>query len=218
MHCPKCGCQHETLDNFCRNCGNTLTGSPHATNSSLSGNSSFNAGQNNLIMGNNISFNNVKSEPITYVAREKITPLSLRGHPVKVAWVIVSGAFGFLGSIASILSMQVMHYQIYVIFLLVFSSIVLAIGITLHKRRFARFPFSINFESNKSGEIFITRIGGSCPNCDGSLKLREVESEGNKTTIVLCTRNPKHRWNFDPTMLDDLEPQETADMDSPSTS
>lgn len=204
MHCPKCGTGHESEDRFCRSCGAPLS-SPSIHNTSISGDHGFNAGQNNVITGNNISVGGENSEPVAYIDRVKTTPVTLGDHPVKVAWVIISGVLGIVGSIASIWSAWATDYQYLWLLLLGLSGTALLIGIALDRMRFARLPHFINLESNKSGDIFITKIGGSCPKCDGALKLREVGPKGNKTTIVRCTRNPDHLWGFDPTVLGDLE-------------
>ena len=203
MHCPKCGNEHESLDRFCRGCGATLS-SPPIQNTSTSGNQSFNAGQNNVITGNTISVGGGNSEPVAYIDRVKTTPVTLGGHPVKVAWVIISSVLGIISSIAGIWSAWATTYQYLWLLLIGLCGTALIIGIALSRMRFARLPPFINLESNKSGEIFITKIGGVCPKCDGVLKLREVGPKGNKTTIVRCTRNPDHLWRFDPTVLGDL--------------
>ncbi|OQS30408.1 zinc ribbon domain-containing protein [Chromobacterium violaceum] len=203
MHCSNCGSLHDREDRFCKSCGCALV-DLGVRNSSISGDQSFNAGQNNIISGNNISVGVGNSEPIAYIERVKITPLSLGGHPVKVAWVIVSSLLGIVGSVASIWSVWATAYQYLWMLLLGLSGTSLLIGVALNRMRFARFPPFVNFESKKSGEIFVTKIGGLCPKCDGALKLREVGPKGNKTTIVRCTRNPDHSWGFDPTVLGDL--------------
>jgi hypothetical protein len=103
MHCPKCGNEHESQDRFCRGCGAPLSSSP-IENISTSGDQSFNAGQNNVITGNNISVGGGNSEPVAYIDRVKTTPVTLGGHPVTVAWVIISSVLGIFSSIASIWS------------------------------------------------------------------------------------------------------------------
>jgi hypothetical protein len=204
MDCVKCGTECETEDRFCRNCGSSLSAGG-IQNTSTTGDQSFNAGQNNVITGNNISVGGENSEPVAYIDRVKTTPITLGGHPVKVAWVISSGVLGIVGSIASIWSAWATTYQFLWLLLLGLSGTAFLIGIALNRMRFARLPPFINLESNKSGDIFSTKIEGSCPKCDGMLKLREVGPKGNKSTIVRCTRNPDHYWRFDPTVLG--EPQ-----------
>ncbi|TAL87044.1 MAG: zinc ribbon domain-containing protein [Rhodanobacter sp.] len=200
MHCPKCGSEHESKDRFCRNCGTSLSNSS-IQNTSTSGDQSFNAGQHNVITGNHISVGGGNSDPVAYIDRVKTTPITLGGHPVKVVWVIISSVLGIVGSIASIWSAWATTYQFLWLLILVLSGTVLLIGIALSRMRFARLPPFINLESNRSGEIFFTKIEGSCPKCDGVLKLREVGPKDNKYTIARCTRNPDHYWHFDPTVL-----------------
>jgi hypothetical protein len=200
MHCTKCGTEHETEDRFCRSCGTSLS-AVGIQNTSTTGDQSFNAGQNNIITGNNISIGNGNGEPKAYIDRVKTIPITLGGHPIKVAWVITSSVLGVVGSIASIWSAWATNYQFLWLLLLGLSGAALLVGISLNRMRFARLPPFINLESNKSGEIFSTKIEGSCPKCDGMLKLREVGQKDHKITIVRCTRNPDHYWRFDPTVL-----------------
>lgn len=200
MHCTKCGTVHETEDRFCRNCGSPLSAGV-IQNTSTTGDQSFNAGQHNVITGNNISVGGGNSEPIAYIDRVKTTPITLGGHPVKVAWVITSSVLGIVSSIASIWSAWATTFQYFWLLLLGLSGTALLVGIALNRIRFVRLPPFINLESNKSGEIFSTKIEGSCPKCDGVLKLRDAGPKDNKTTIVRCTRNPDHYWRFDPTVL-----------------
>lgn len=200
MHCVKCGTKYETEDRFCRNCGFSLSVGG-IQNTSTTGDQSFNAGQNNVITGNNISVGGGNSEPVAYIDRVKTTPITLGGHPIKVAWVLTSSVLGIVGSVASILSTWATTYQYLWLLLLGLSGMSLLIGIALNRMRFARLPPFINLESNKTGEIFSTKIEGSCPKCDGVLRLREVGPKDNKITIVRCTRNPDHFWRFDPTVL-----------------
>jgi len=200
MHCVKCETEHEAKDRFCRNCGSPLSAGS-VQNTSTTGDKSFNAGQNNVIIGNNISVGGGNFEPVAHIDRVKTTPITLGGHPVKVAWLITSSVLGIVGSVASILSTWATTYQYLWLMLLGLSGTALLIGIALNRMRFFRLTPFINFESNKAGEIFSTKIEGSCPKCDGVLKLRDVGPKDRKITIVRCTRNPDHFWRFDPTVL-----------------
>lgn len=200
MHCFNCGAKYENEDQFCRKCGITLSAGGRK-NTSTTGDQSFNAGQNNIITDNKIYIGAKNSEPVACIDRLKTTPITLGGHPIKVAWIIISSTLSIIGSITRILSTWETNYQYLWLLLLGLSGTALLIGITLNRMRFVRLPPFINLESNKAGEIFSTKIGGSCPKCDGTLKLRDVGPQNNKTTIVCCTRNPNHYWHFDPTVL-----------------
>lgn len=202
MQCTKCKTEHKTEDRFCRICGSPLSVGG-VQNTSTTGDQSFNAGQHNVITGNNISVGGGNSEPVAYIDRVKTTPITLGGHPVKVAWVITSSVLGIVSSIASIWSAWATTFQYLWLLLLGLSGTALLVGIALNRIRFARLPPFINLESNKSGEIFSTKIEGLCPKCDGVLKLRDVGPKNNKATIVRCTRNPDHYWRFDPTVLEE---------------
>jgi hypothetical protein len=176
-----------------------------------SGSHSINIGSSNSIENSNIHVGDVhnhghsNTEPVAVIDRVFSTPLSILGAPVKASWLIVSGAIGFIGSIASIASLW-QHLSFWFVLLLSFAMFCLIIGIAMERHRFIRIPYlPFNFEADKSGKLFITKIEGNCPLCDGKLKLRDIGPKGNKTTYVRCTRNPDHIWNFDFTVFD--EPQ-----------
>jgi hypothetical protein len=149
-------------------------------------------------------FGGVNHEPIVYIDRVKTTPLTIAGHPVKVAWLIFSGSLGAVGSVASIWSAWATTHPYFWIILFGFSGMALLLGLQLSRQRFSRFPPFFNLESSKTGEIYLTKVEGECPKCNGTLKLREVGPKGYRITLVCCTRNPDHKWRFDPTVLEDI--------------
>lgn len=200
MYCPKCSTSHELADRFCRQCGTGLS-SPTINNTSTSGDHSFNAGQHNTFSGNTISFESVNDEPQACIDRVKTRQLTLAGHPLKVSWMILSGGLGFVGSIASIWSVWPGGVGAISPILVGCSGSLILLGVVLRKQRFARLGQFLTIESNKAGAVFLTKIEGNCPKCDGTLKLRNVGEKEHRTTIVRCTRNPDHFWLFDPTVL-----------------
>jgi len=180
-------------------------------NNISSGSHSINLGSSSSVENSNLHIGDVhnhdrsKHEPTAVIDRIYSKPVSILGAPIKAGWLIVSGAIGFIGSIASIVSLWP-HLTIWFVFLFLFAIFCLIIGITMVRQRFIRIPYlPFNFEADKSGKLFITKIEGNCPHCDGKLKLRDIGPKDNKTTYVRCTRNPKHIWNFDFTIFD--EPQ-----------
>jgi len=207
MYCPRCSVSHDDLDLFCRQCGKPLTASTEH-NVSRSGDHSFNGGQHNVFTGNTISFEASRGEPEAYIDRIKTSPLTIAGQPVKATWLILSGALGMIGSIASIWSVWQSTTQYFWLLLMGLSMVALVLGMALSRQRFARLSQFLTFESDKAGNVFLTKIEGKCPKCDGDLKLRDIGKRENKVTIVRCTRNPGHYWGFDPTVLG--EPEATA--------
>lgn len=189
------------LDRFCSHCGKSHSDSTQH-NISTSGDGSFNAGQQNVFTGNTIHMEPRRDpEPHAYIDRVKTSPLTVAGHPIKAAWITFSGALGMVGSIASIWSVWQSTTQYFWIFLMAFSMVTLLVGVSLSRQRFTRISQFLTFESNQAGDVFLTKIEGKCPKCDGVLKLRDIGEKEQRTTIVRCTRNPDHSWLFDPTVL-----------------
>jgi hypothetical protein len=87
------------------------------------------------------------------------------------------------------------------LFPITISLIAFGVGSLLSRFRFVWMPL-FNFESSKTGGVYLTKIGGDCPLCDGKLKVRLTNTQ--KNMVVRCTRNPDHFWRFDPTVLKDL--------------
>ena len=202
MYCTYCSASHNELDRFCSQCGKSLADSTQH-NISTSGDRSFNAGQHNVFTGNTINLEPSRndSEPQAYIDRVKTRPLMVAGHPVKAAWILYSGALGMVGSIASIWSVWQSTPQYFWIFLMGLSMVTLVVGMGLSRQRFTRLSQFLTIESNKAGDVFLTKIEGKCPKCDGVLKLRDIGEKEQRATIVRCTRNPDHSWLFDPTIL-----------------
>jgi len=205
MYCQNCSSRNEEQANFCSHCGSSLR-SYVINNSSVSGDASFNAGQNNIITGN-ITVGTSGAKSVALIERTKVTPFVIAGHPIKVACVMASGALagvlGVAGNIASILSVWPANPISQTSFMVVaiFGVLLFVAGFELRRKLFIRINSLINIESNRERRIYFTRIGGFCLKCDGKLKLRRVGEERNKTVILRCTRNPDHWHTFDPTVL-----------------
>ncbi len=175
-----------------------------------SGSHSINLGSRNSVSNSSLHIGDVHNychnqAPIAVIDRVNTKPLTILGNPVKAGWLVVSGVVGFIGSIASIVSLW-QHLSFWFVLLLSFSFFCLTIGIALSRQRFIRIPYlPYNIEADKVGKVFFTKIEGKCPLCDGRLKLRDIGPKDNKVTHVRCTRNPEHIWRFDFTVLN--EPQ-----------
>ena len=201
MYCKKCGNEVSVIDNFCGKCGKQLT-----SENTAEGDGSVNIAGNNTISNIRLHVGDVyqseRPEDTAYIDRTYVKAITLAGSPVKTSWLIVSGLVGFVGSLASIFSVLGSTWQFLFVVVLSLSMFLFLNGILLWKSRFSRLKW-FNLESNKDGEVFLTKIGGNCPRCDGVLKLADIKvSQNSSKTFVRCTRNIDHIWNFDPTVLD----------------
>jgi hypothetical protein len=201
MHCTKCGREVSESDNFCGNCGKSLA----ATNNA-EGDGSVNIAGSNTISDSHLHVGDVyqadRPEETAYIDRSYVKALSVAGSPVKTSWLIISGLVGFVGSWASIFSVFGSSWQFLFLILVALSMFLLLNGVILWKSGFSRLKW-FNLESNDDGEVFLTKIAGSCPKCKGSLKLVDIKvSQNSSKTYVRCSRNRDHIWSFDPTVLD----------------
>lgn len=178
-------------------------------NSINSGSHSINIGSGNSIENSNLHVGDVHnygsshSQPIAIIDRVHSKPITVLGTPIKAGWLVVSGIVGFIGSIASIVSLW-QYLSFWFVLLLSLAVFCLIFGIALMNHRFIRIPYlPFNLEADRTGQVFITKIEGNCPLCDGKLKLRDIGPKERKVTYVRCTRNPDHIWNFDFTVLDE---------------
>jgi hypothetical protein len=202
-NCTNCGNKLRQKDRFCSHCGHSLTEQAQEINIS-SGDYSINLGQYNHLTDNTINIATSNIEPKAYIERMTLKPLAVLGSHLKVGWVLFSGIVSLLGSIASIFGF-VGSSSTFLFYIAMIASILTAsVAGTLLRTRFATIPPFINFESDDRGYIYTSRIEGECPKCTGRLKLRSIGPKGHRQTVVRCTRNPDHLWNFDPTVLGDI--------------
>ena len=202
MHCTECGKEASDQAKYCSECGHSLK-SPDLN--ITSGDNSVNFGHQNQVSGNTININQSGDDTERAVIdRTKVKPLSIAGTQLKASWILISGLLGFFGSIASILGFIETDYQFFFILSMAIGVVLFPVGMILLQTKHLSFPPFFNLESGSQGEIYITKIEGSCPKCTGKLKLRSIGPKNNKTTVVRCTRNPDHIWGFDPTVLPDL--------------
>ncbi|MFT4927393.1 MAG: hypothetical protein ACI8WB_003500 [Phenylobacterium sp.] len=204
MFCKGCGQEVADNDAFCGKCGQALA-TVHSRNEVL-GDGSINLAGNNNIAGSHLHvgdvYKNENQEKTAYIDREYFKPVVIAGTPVKTSWLVISGLLGFIGSCASIYSVLGSSFQFVFLVLLAFSMFLFLNGVQLSRTRFSRLKW-FNLEANKDGEIFISKVKGYCPKCDGTLRLVDLEVAKNRyKTYVRCTRNSDHTWKFDPTVLD----------------
>ncbi|CAM3144263.1 zinc ribbon domain-containing protein [Vibrio mytili] len=203
MYCKKCGNEVEETDHFCSKCGSKLSGESQ----SASGDGSVNIAGANKIDNSNIHigdiYENSPDGETAYIDRTYVKRFELAGSQVKASWFTFSGAVGFLGSLASIFSLWATNWQYVGLLIFALSFSLLMFGLTLKRIRFVRLPITkYNLEANVDGLVFITKVEGACPKCDGKLELVDIKVAQDTTkTFVRCNRYGKHIWEFDPTVL-----------------
>jgi hypothetical protein len=203
MYCKNCGQEVVVGDAFCSKCGKALAAN---SGNEVIGDGSINLAGSNNITGSHLHvgdvYQNESQEETAYIDREYFKPVVVAGTPVKTSWLTISGILGLIGSCASIYSVLGNSLQFVFLVLLAFSMFLFLSGVKLSRTRFVRMKW-FNLEANKEGEIFISKVTGHCPKCDGTLSLVDLEVVKNRyKTYVRCTRNSDHTWQFDPTVLD----------------
>jgi hypothetical protein len=202
VHCTKCRNIVSETNNFCGNCG-----WPIPNSNCNEGDGSINMAGSNSISNSNFHVGDVyQIEPLeekAYIERSFIKPIAIGRSPVKTSWLIVSGLVSFIGSLASIFSVLGDSWQFLFFVVLALSMFLLFNGVILWRTRFSRLKW-FNLESNKDGEVFLTKVSGNCPKCDGALRLVDlkVSQSSSSKSFVRCSRNTDHIWNFDHTVLD----------------
>jgi hypothetical protein len=179
-----------------------------------SGSGSINIGQHNTIADAQLHIGDVhhhhqggQHEPIAYIHRSKVARLSIFGASIKAGWVVTIAVLGLIGSIASAASDWPTSITVWHCLLGAGLIFLLSVGVALRRHGFCRHPLIPgNLEADASGRVFLTKVEGTCPKCGGTLRLRELGTPDQRTTVVRCNRNPGHEWDFDFTVLG--EPQE----------
>ena len=181
----------------------------------------------------NIIINTSKSEPSNneyQLERTYVKPLLIGNKHVKSWWLSITGAIGFIGSLASIVGLMYTAMQsipasfsimqsgealpiftrtvisIIVVLLisLIFTSIFVFSKVLKHRKFFYIPLLKINLEVDKNGRIYKTKIIGKCGICNGSANVRKYGPEDDRKVRIVCTENPDHHWDFDKTELQDL--------------
>lgn len=214
--CGNCAFQLDPLDDFCRRCGTSAKSQPHLDATTQTGEGSLNIGIGNLPNANihvGDRYETKSPEVTAYIDRTLAREVKVGNNTVKISWLIISGGLGVVGSIASILSywpsltspsLNTPRLPSIWLWIGVISLLILGIGILLYKYRFVKLGW-INVEADNSGQLYLTKVGGVCPRCNSTLKLKDVGPKDHKVTMVVCDRNPtQHQWHFDPTVLPDM--------------
>ncbi|AYP22507.1 zinc ribbon domain-containing protein [Pantoea agglomerans] len=173
MFCNKCGSSISETVNYCGQCGEDLRVTKGGVNQSIAGDNGFSAGQYNNFTGNTINLGVKDEKPIAIIDRKYEKPVKFMGKHIKTAWLMVAGLVGFLANLATLFSSIGTPSNNNLLFglLIGFSLFLLSLGFLLKKFRFVHLLFGTNVESDKSGYVYITKVGGDCPLCDGQLKL-----------------------------------------------
>lgn len=176
-----------------------------------SGSHSINLGSGSSVENSNLHVGDVHNhghphaEPVAVINRVHSKPVTVLGAPIKAGWLVTSGVVGFIGSVASIVGLS-QRLSFGFVLLLTLAGFCLTVGMALLRHRFIRVPYlPFNFEADREGKVFVTKIEGNCPLCDGKLKLRDLGPKDNKVTYLRCTRNPDHIGKFDFTVLNEPE-------------
>ncbi len=148
-------------------------------------------------------------ESIT-LKRSAIYPVTLAGKTVQTKWMITLGMLGLLAGLGLNIYMFLnffmnLDYASIPLIIILFSAVTFAGGMMIHFGKFIHI-WGMNFERGAQGRIYRTKIEGLCPKCKSSLKIYNVGSSENKTTKLVCSRNPvQHSWDFDFTLLPEIE-------------
>jgi hypothetical protein len=142
---------------------------------------------------------------------EVIPALRYEGHqetPIRSRWLVVAGAVGFLGSIASITSLMIDLGPFERIgeipllghpLVLGMSVMLLILGIGL---RGADRPLTFGSRAlylDRDDRIHVAAITGACPikACDGKLQVATLKEGDREVKKLICTRFPeRHQFPF----------------------
>jgi hypothetical protein len=215
LFCPECQNKYKTLE-LCPECSVPLlppTAPQMQQRIEGNGNQGIQVGRDN---NGNIIINPPASQegPTTLIQRETITPLTVAGTPVKNWWLFVSAAIPLIANLLSIIdfwrklptatatqggnSSLLMYGMVVGAFLLITAAI-------LQRGRYMTLPFGRTVERGKDGNLYLTRIGGTCGLCGSPVSVKTVGPKEYRQTRVTCTNNPdQHWWLFDRTVLGDV--------------
>ncbi|MCJ8296628.1 MAG: hypothetical protein HRU06_21355 [Oceanospirillaceae bacterium] len=199
MNCTECGM--ELTESDCEKCGKSQVSKNIAPE-----NGSVDMPASQVLANNQLHVSNVwQGENTTAAAnieRTLVKSIRLGERPVKTLWLIIFGLIGFVGSWATVFSGFGDSWKFLFLTIILLSMCMFLIGIILWRANFLRLKW-FNLESNSDGEIFVTKMSGSCPNCEGSLKLSKLRVAPNfSKTFVRCSKNGDHIWDFDYKVLD----------------
>ncbi|MDR6599317.1 hypothetical protein J2732_000300 [Achromobacter deleyi] len=134
------------------------------------------------------------------LVRTSVIPIALGGRPLKQRWLAAVGAAGLMATIGE----MAFRWGVWWFWLVVPSGFACFIGYRLIRKGFVRLADLINVESDPSGRVYLTTLSGDCPVCNGEVKLKGVGPKQHIKTVIQCTADSTHRWEFDPARLDKL--------------
>ena len=201
MKCSECGKEVAAIERVCINCQQPLRG-----NNVTSENDRVAVATSHLLANNHLQVSNIdQTDNATVTAvidRTLVKHITLAGRPVTTLWLIIAGVIGFIGSWASVFSDVGNAWKFLFLTIIMLSMFLFLIGIILWKSRFLKLQW-FNLESTNDGQMFVTKMAGNCPNCEGSLKLSKLRISANRSqTYVRCSQNSHHIWGFNFKVLD----------------
>lgn len=128
-------------------------------------------------------------------------PLTIFGKPVRVKKLILIAFTGIFLGIMGYMELQAIGWMIFGLLnlaLLIFS-------VMLIQKTILYFGEN-SIECSPSGDIFLTKLHGHCPRCDGHLKLVKKRKGLNEYIMYIqCDKDEKHIWNANATHKDAAE-------------
>lgn len=199
MHCQTCGAAHRGRGRLCDECQRTLSGLSKPTKTPEPG--GFNTDPDPIAAPAYqapASGDGGWSRPA--LVRTSVIPIALGGRPLKQRWLAAVGAAGLMATIGE----MAFRWGVWWFWLVVPSGFACFIGYRLIRKGFVRLADLINVESDPSGRVYLTTLSGDCPVCNGEVKLKDVGPKQHIKTVIQCTADSTHRWEFDPARLDKL--------------
>ncbi|CAB3643133.1 hypothetical protein [Achromobacter pestifer] len=200
MYCQQCGAAHSGSQRLCAECQRILNG--------ISKPSVFDAGDGGFPIHGSGDAGIEPSDERKAVRRKtrgaervEVIPTAYKGKPSTTAEF---RKYGTVGTVLCVFGFVVISHTAWWLVLLLPSLFAMKVGWALKDKRFYRFAWLFNVEANRSGHIFLTRIGGQCPDCTGELALEDDGFGKWRKTMIQCNHDPRHRWLFVPDVLDDL--------------
>lgn len=113
-------------------------------------------------------------------------PLKVFGKPVRVKRLMLIALVGMLLGVMGYLEIKALAWLIFGIlnaglFIFVF---------VLQEKSILYFGEK-SLEVSPSGDLYITKLEGTCPTCSGKLKIAKKSSK----TYIICEKNENHVWD-----------------------
>ncbi|WP_434644773.1 hypothetical protein [Achromobacter piechaudii] len=199
MHCETCGAAHRGRGRLCDECTKTLSG---ISNEKKAPPAPFGFGTESKPLAPEykkpLSKEGGWDRPT--LVRTDVIPIALGGRPLKRWWLAACGLAGLAMTVGEV----AFKWGVWWFWFVIPSAIAFSVGRSLLKRRFVRLVNLINVEADRSGSVYVTTIGGSCPVCNADIKLNDIGRSQRSKIVVQCTENKIHQWPFDPNRLESL--------------